>query len=166
VTALECLFAGAVFLETDADKLLHSPGAPEHLRDALRRGDTDLEPEYVRLFLSPAGAPCPPWQSAHEAERKLMGDAHRSAQAWYARYDAAPRRQFEPADHAGLLLMFYAQLLAAHAPHEELAAFYERHISWIAGLGQSVAVHARPGFYREFGAWLAGLVSGPPDVQP
>ena len=155
MTPRECAFAGAAFLSTDAQQLLALEGVPESLREALRRDASDLEREYVRLFLSPAGALCPLWQSAHEAERSLMGEAHRSASRWYASYGAVPAAGNDPADHVGLLLTFYAQMLVSGVSDEELRGFAQRHLSWIPAFAASVAASAELGFYREFGKWVA-----------
>ncbi len=96
--------------------------------------DPAAEREYYRLFLSPEGAPCPPWQSvfmAAEGETpRLMGPAHHSALAWYRRYGFEPALETEPADHLGLLLLFYAHLLAAEAPEAEQALFEVQHLAW------------------------------------
>ena len=152
----EYAFAGAAFLESDRGRLLALSSAPSHLRQILE-ATPDLEQEYVRLFLNPAGSPCVPWQSAHEAERKLMGEAHTSALEWYARYGAVPAAGNNPADHVGLLLMFYAQLMVSGAHADELQRFSANHLSWIPEFGASVAAESRIAFYRELGRWVQDL---------
>jgi TorA maturation chaperone TorD len=158
--AKEFAFAGRALLDTDHGRLaealrdLRVQGALE----ALGQSSEDLEKEYVRLFLNPAGSPCTPWQSAYEAQGRLMGPAHVSAMEWYAKYGASPRSSSEPADHAGLLLTFYAQLLAAGAPEEDLAAFSERHLAWIPDFAAKVKAEAQHPFYRWLGGYVAGLI--------
>ena len=158
MTAAECAFAGAAFLSPNAALLLGLDG-PEHLKEFLRGDHGLLEREYVRLFLSPAGAVCSPWQSAHEAGHALMGEAHRSAAQWYSSYGAAPVATCEPADHVGLLLTFYAQLKVSGADERELERFEDRHLAWIPSFAESVRDAARHPFYRELGGWAATLPS-------
>lgn len=159
MTSSECVFAGVAFLETNPDRLLLLKGAPEPLRQILRRRGNTLEHEYVRLFLNPGGAPCPPWQSAHEADRTLMGAAHASALQWYSRYGAVPRSEGEPADQIGLLLTFHAQLLLSGEQAQMLRLFAQRHLSWIPAFAEAVSAAARHEFYRELGLWVGSTVS-------
>lgn len=156
---MECLFAGVAFLETDAERLLSLEGAPAHLREILQRNPAGLEAEYVRLFLSPTGSVCSLWQSAYEGERTLMGEAHVSALNWYGRYGAAPKLSGDPADHVGMLLTFYAQMMVAGAAPEELERFADRHLGWIPAFAESVATNARHEFYRELGRWVTEVTS-------
>lgn len=124
------------------------PVEQERAERALAGEATELEKEYVRLFLSPAGAPCPPWQSAYSQEGTLMGDAHASALEWYRSRGVEPARENEPADHAGLLLAFYSHLLESQTPEEDLAAFRDRHLTWLPMLCDLLLQHARHPFYR------------------
>lgn len=165
MTAVEYAFAGAAFLTPDPARLLVLDG-PEHLKQLLHGDPDELEREYVRLFLSPAGAVCSPWQSAHEPDQALMGEAHRSAAQWFAAYGAAPAASSEPSDHVGLLLTFYAQLLVSGADERDLNAFAERHLSWVPAFAGQVAEVARHPFYRELGRFLAlGHVTGRPSRE-
>jgi TorA maturation chaperone TorD len=112
---------GRLFLEMPSE-----PGAQEAAR------------EYVRLFCSPQGVLCPPWQSVYEpgpedgGVPRLMGASHHQALQWFRRYGFEPVLQNEPADHVGLLLLFYAHLLDRDDVREpELAAFERAHLTWI-----------------------------------
>ena len=90
--------------------------------------------EYTRLFLNPQGAPCPPWQSLYQTGangRTLMGETHHSALAWYRRYGFEPALENEPADHVGLLLMFYAHMIEQGASEADLGAFEASHLGWL-----------------------------------
>lgn len=99
------------------------------------RGSMEARREYARLFLGPSPpAVCPPWQSLYAEspdERRLMGAAHQSALNWYRRYGFETARPNEPADHAGLLLLFYAHLHECGAAEAELTAFEREHIEWM-----------------------------------
>lgn len=97
----------------------------------LAAGESEWRREHVRLFLNPAGAPCPPWQSLDSADPRLMGDSHTSALDWYRRESVQPCLENEPADHAGLLLMFLSHLLDAGSPPECVRDFYRDHLKWL-----------------------------------
>ncbi|MBI4891511.1 MAG: molecular chaperone TorD family protein [Acidobacteria bacterium] len=122
--------------------------------------DPDAEREYYRLFLSPEGAPCPPWQSVYleaEGEKpRLMGPPHHSALDWYRRYGFEPAAENEPADHLGLLLLFYAHLLAAEEPESVLASFEDQHLAWAPRFIEKLHAHARHPRYLQLAADLAG----------
>jgi TorA maturation chaperone TorD len=81
----------------------------------------------------------------------MMGPAHVSALEWYAKHGTCPRADSEPADHAGLLLMFYAQLLVTGASCDDLRAFGDRHLSWLPAFAESFGRETRHPFYR----WLS-----------
>ncbi|MCC6539817.1 MAG: molecular chaperone TorD family protein [Bryobacterales bacterium] len=114
--------------------------------------------EYVRLFLSPEGAACPPWQSVYEVSEgespRLMGPPHHGALGWYRRYGFAPVADTEPADHAGLLLLFYAKLLQQGEPEPVLRAFAAEHLHWLPRLGERLAEAARDEEYRQLAEFL------------
>lgn len=121
--------------------------------------DPAAEREYYRLFLSPEGAPCPPWQSVYMAAEgeppRLMGPAHHSALQWYRRYGFEPALDNEPADHLGLLLLFYAKLLTEDAPDTELAAFEEQHLAWAPRFVVKLEQYAQHPRFRALAAELA-----------
>lgn len=110
-------------------------------------GEPDAEREYTRLFLSPQGAPCPPWQSVYTAPEgekpRLMGLSHHSALEWYRRFGFEPATENEPADHLGLLLLFYAHLLAADAKETDLERFEREHLGWVPAFAARLKEHAR-----------------------
>jgi TorA maturation chaperone TorD len=118
-----------------------------------------LEREYVRLFLDPLGAPFPLWQSVHEPDPRMMSEAHHSALAWYRRLGLEPHAENEPADHAGLLLLFFARMLAGNAASEECSEFRRRHLDWLPPLLEGVRREAHHPFYLTLAAWLTGLLA-------
>lgn len=147
--ARQAALLGQVFLTADP-RQINPEGSGDPLFEALRdeillaQGAPEAaEIEYTRLFLSPAAAPCPPWQSAHGPEPRLMGPAHHSALDWYRRYGAEPALSNEPADHLGLLLLFYAQLLAGEEEESVLRQFREQHLEWAVGLLKQMRDEAR-----------------------
>jgi len=160
-TAAACAFLGHAFLKPDAAALsalaedLNQPEA----RRALGDSQGTLEVDYNRLFLNPGGTPCPPWQSAHAAEPRLMGAAHLSALEWFRRYDVEPSATNDPADHVGLLLLFYAQLLDSGEDAETLALFREQHLGWIPAFCDCVEQHTRHPFYRLAAVTARSLVT-------
>lgn len=154
-------FTGKAFLSTDAAALrvmlaelrphpLPAAASARLLEDceaALRGHAADLEAAYVRLFLDPAGAPCPPWQSAHSSDPQLMGEAHHSALNWYRTLGVEPKATNEPADHIGLLLTFAATLVSSGLDKETLERFYREHMAWMPAFCASVAREAGHPFY-------------------
>jgi TorA maturation chaperone TorD len=122
-------------------------------------GDPGAAVEYTRLFLSPQGAPCPPWQSIYLAEEgekpRLMGRSHHSALAWYRRYGFEPVLDNEPADHLGLLLVFYAHLLGSGESDETLSKFEAEHLAWASRFIAKLREHARHPAYVQLAEDLA-----------
>lgn len=120
---------------------------------ALLQPSPGLEKEHVRLFLSPVGALCPPWQSVYEPDEgetpRNLGAAHHSALQWYRKHGMEPAAETEPADHAGLLLVFYAGLLDSGAPDEEIEEFRQRHLAWLPGFLAQVQAETHATEYRE-----------------
>lgn len=148
--AREFAFAGSAFLCADPARLLELAGelGDSCVLAALEAAPASLEPEYNRLFLNPAGSPCALWHSAHVGDGHLMGEPHLTALEWFRRYDVEPAAASDPADHIGLLLLFYARLLAAEASAEERSAFAAQHLAWIPALCESVLAETRHPFYR------------------
>ncbi len=147
----QLLFAGRALLEPDVgllrEMLEEVPGGEAYR--GLLPGELELAREHTRLFLSPEGAPCPPWQSAQGPEPVIMGATHHSALEWYRSAGLEPVGASEPADHAGLLLSFYAKLLEDGAEAEVLARFREEHLAWIPPFCERVEAAAALPFYRE-----------------
>ncbi|MDX2154471.1 MAG: molecular chaperone TorD family protein [Bryobacteraceae bacterium] len=125
-------------------------------------GNPDEEREYVRLFLSPQGAACPPWQSVWPqdgGDPRLMGEAHHSALEWYRRFGFEPATEQEPADHAGLLLIFYAHLLEAASDDEVLTAYAGSHIAWLHHFSTKLEAEARTPRYRQLAVRLKEILT-------
>jgi TorA maturation chaperone TorD len=139
--------------------------APERVaevEESLRGDPLNLAREYTRLFLDPAGAPCPPWQSVYDEEPQLMGSAHYKALSWCRRYGLQPRLDNEPADHIGLLLAFYAHLLREGAPPTDLDAFHHDHLGWIPRYCELLLQHARHPLFRFAASLTAELIQSTP----
>ena len=119
----------------------------EALLEALSEAQERVEQEHIRLFLSPTGAPCSPWQSAHGADEQLMGPAHHSVLAWYRAEGIEPKRDNEPADHIGLLLVFWAHLLENGTDDERRARYWREHLAWTPLLCALIRRHARNSFH-------------------
>lgn len=163
-------FAGRALLSADAGHLRESleelsaaPGAglgaiAGSLLDSLPAENAALEREYIRLFLNPTGSPCLLWQSAREREAHMMGGSHHSALGWYRAAGIEPQADNEPADHAGLLLSFYARLLADGADAGERARFVQEHLLWLPALCEELDRETGLAFYRELSRLLRLLV--------
>lgn len=150
---------GQLFLKPDPRKVVlpeeTPPDSMAQLADEIRRACEDpqaAEVEYWRLFASASGAPCPPWQSVWMSEEgetpRLMGASHHRALEWFREYGFEPAAESEPADHLGLLLLFYARLLAAGEESEALAAFHADHLKWAPRLLSKISSETRHPLYR------------------
>lgn len=128
------------------------------LGKALLEPEPGEEQEFTRLFLSPEGAPCPPWQSVYGETKRLLGPEHHSALAWFRRYGLEPATDTEPADHAGLLLIFYQQMLEAGAPAEELALYRRQHLDWIVPFCASIERATSAGSFQQMARQTAQLL--------
>jgi TorA maturation chaperone TorD len=143
-------FAGNAFLSPDAahlEELAAELGSASYL-SALQAAPEALEQEYNRLFFNPAGTPCPLWQSAQGAEPQLMGESHLSALEWYRQYGVEPALGNDPADHIGLLLLFYARLLEEGIDEGPRSAFAQSHLAWVPAFCGRLEAEARHLFYR------------------
>jgi len=165
-------FAGCAFLTSDKRRLLEcwegcDTAQPEREESraewerALAVEEQALEKEYVRLFLNPAGAPCSPWQSTNTAEPGLMGEAHHSALAFYRDAGLEPENDSEPADHIGLLLVFYGNLLDMGAPSDTLARFRSEHFGWMHGFCDRLESETRLEYFRLLACLTRRLVWRP-----
>lgn len=156
-----CAFLGKGYLspaQPDLEAAVqHLPALPlspakadlrQALADALRQEPVEIATEHVRLFLSPDGAPCSPWQSAYGEDEQLMGPPHHSVLAWYRDEGLEPRHESEPADHVGLLLVFWARLLESAADEQKLECYWREHLAWTPQFCALVREHARHPFYR------------------
>ena len=116
-------------------------------------GDVEVEKEFVRLFLSPQGALVPPWQSIYQQNQgeqpRLMGPSHHAALAWYRRHGFEPAADNEPADHVGLLPVFYAYLLAQDTDATTLGLFEREHLLWTRQFIDRLHSHARHPFFAQ-----------------
>ena len=163
-------FAGRALLSADAahlresiEELSATPAVGMEplvraLADSLPEQSATLETEYIRLFLNPIGSPCLLWQSTREQEARMMGASHHSALAWYRAAGIEPQADNEPADHAGLLLSFYARLLRDGADATERARFVHEHLLWLPALGDELDRETHLAFYRDLSRLLRLLV--------
>lgn len=150
---------GQAFLKADPRTLFLPEDAPPEgmalLVEEIGRAIADPQPaemEYWRLFASPSGAPCPPWQSVWSADQgetpRLMGPAHHRALEWFREYGFEPATENEPADHLGLLILFYARLLAAGEESNRLESFRREHLAWAQSFLSKLSGEARHPLHR------------------
>ena len=160
ISPAEVAFLGHAFLTPDSKSLaqIAEDLGLSSFREMLDNRGVELEIEYNRLFLNPLGSLCPLWQSAYCDEPHLMGEAHLSALGWYRRYDVEPARLNDPADHVGLLLLFYARLLELEADGSILDRFWEEHLMWIVRFCESVRSESKDPFYSAVALRAAQLM--------
>lgn len=117
--------------------------------------------EFTRLFHSPRGAVCPPWECvALDPAPHLMGPRHESVLRAFRRAGLEPARTAsESADHVGLELAFLGLLAERMASGEDLAEPFERfwadHVEpWMPAFAVKLASEARLPVFRAVGRLL------------
>jgi TorA maturation chaperone TorD len=110
--------------------------------------------EYTRLFHSPRGAPCPPWECVVRDEvPHLMGPRHFEVLESFRRAGVEPRSAAsESADHVGTELAFLsllAERMDAGEDHAALfAEFWAEHVAtWMPRFAKGLAANARHPLY-------------------
>ncbi len=88
----------------------------------------------------------------------ILGAAHHSALDWYRRYGVEPQAGSEPADHAGLLLLFYAQMLSAGESEEVLALYRLQHLTWLPAFFTQVAAETTEEGFRQLASEVIELL--------
>lgn len=166
-TAAKLAFAGQAFLSPEPAHLtaLARELGDHAILEVLQHHPDHLELAYNNLFFNPAGTPCPPWQSAHGEEGRLMGDAHLRVLEWFRRHGIEPRTTNDPADHIGLILLFYSQLLRGNADPIEIQAFFRDHIQWIPDYCECVVRNTVHPFYRLLAERLSDWVQASLDPR-
>lgn len=147
---LALTLAGQALLQSDPNRIAVPSGADGPLAGQIRLAQAApdaVTQEYTRLFLNPAGVECHLWQSVHAAEPRLFGPAHHSALEWFRRFGAEPQQSTEPADHLGLLLLFYARLIEEGVPGDVTGAYFNDHIAWAAEFTSKLRQQARHPLY-------------------
>lgn len=163
---LSLTLAGQVLLQSDPALIAVPSDAGIALSDEIRLAQTVPDAavlEYSRLFLNPTGVECHLWQSVYADEPRLFGPAHHSALEWFRRYGAEPQMSNEPADHLGLLLLFYARLIEEGEPADVTVAYFNEHIAWATEFTSKLQQQARHPLYlalaREIQSILAAGVN-------
>jgi TorA maturation chaperone TorD len=162
---LNLTLAGQALLQSDP-ALIGVPGdAGSALADEIRLAQAAPEAakaEYDRLFFNPVGVECHFWQSVYANESRLFGPAHHSALEWFRRYGAEPQHSNEPADHLGLLLLFYARIIEEGEPAGVIDAYFNEHIAWASEFALKLQHHARHPLYLALAREIQTLVAAGP----
>jgi len=133
---------------------------------------SDLETDYLNLFIGAGKVLAPPWESVYSSEERLVFQEETlQVRAWYRRYGLQSEQLYhEPDDHIGLELSFLAYLsqMALTALDQENEAVFSRLLGdqhafltehplrWTQAWCDLVNQHARTDFYRG----VALLVNG------
>lgn len=159
---LRLTLAGQALLQPDPSLIAVPSDAEGGLADEIRLAQAVPDAaaqEYTRLFLNPTGVECHLWQSVHADEPRLFGPEHLAALEWFRRYGAEPQRSNEPADHLGLLLLFYARLIEGGDSAGDAEVFFREHIAWAGEFASKLRQQACHPLYlalaREIQAILA-----------
>lgn len=162
-------------LDRAVDELERSSSAGEPLSPALAHlvalarttPKVELEKDYVRLFLSPRGALCPPWAEVWVNETpRLFGPQHEAVLAFSRRFGLEPANfQRESADHVATELALAGYCLT-HLGVGVFREFWEGHLRpWLKAFGQCLSGHAQTEFYRSVGLLLQDLADDGPEVD-
>ena len=132
----------------------------------LEEETASLGREWFRLFAGPGKPAAPPWASYYtDKDSALFGADTMRARAWYRRYGLEiERKNSEPDDHVGLLLVFLAHLThceakaidagsaddIALARREQVAFMEECLLPWVTRWAELVEGNARSPFYAGF----------------
>jgi len=156
----------------DAAAAAHLPpfwaGWVQRLRQALVvAGPQGLEAEYVRLFLNPRGALCPPWEGAWQEEPRLFGPRHEGVLRWARQLGLEPREYLrESADHVSHELGLLGLMLTGQVPEEDIAAFWQEHIaSWVPSFAAKLQEQANAPFFQLLGGFLASFLEAFPVTE-
>lgn len=129
--------------------------------------------EYTRLFHSPRGAPCPPWECvSRDQVPHLMGPRHFEVLAYFRRAGVEPRSAgSESADHVGTELAFLSLLagrMEEGEDHSELfSEFWAEHVAtWMPAFAKGLIANARLPLYLAAGVLLLRAVEGPVEPGP
>lgn len=147
-------------LHPEGDPRLQTvPLLAELLTAAKAAGALELEKDHVRLFLSPRGALCPPWEGAWVGESpRLFGPRHESVLAFARRLHVEPQDyERESADHIATELTL-AGLFLSTGQKDLFREFWEEHLkSWLPSFGRCLEEHASTEFFRLVGKALQDL---------
>ena len=115
--------------------------------------DPRASAEFARLFDNPAGAVCPPCQSAFLAatspHSRKLANLENHALNLYRRFGFGHVAGSRPADHIGVLLTFAGHIIEADPSSSMLRAYSKDHLEWIPPFCEQLAAKARHSFYRE-----------------
>lgn len=118
----------------------------------------DLRTEHTRLFVGPAGPPCPPYESVYrdgndEELGPVMGPTTLAVSRWYREFDVGLAADYNDLpDNVATELEFVAYL-AEEGVDDHLEQFLEEHPRrWIAEFSRRVESETREPFYATLAA--------------
>ncbi|WP_458208019.1 TorD/DmsD family molecular chaperone [Haladaptatus sp. NG-SE-30] len=114
----------------------------------------DLRTEYTRLFIGPAGPPCPPYESVYRDREDgdefgpVNGPATVAIRRWYQEFGVHPAPDHSDLpDHIATELEFAAYLADEGVP-EQLDQFLDEHLrAWTDAFLTQVKAETREKFY-------------------
>lgn len=121
----------------------------------------ELEKDYVRLFLSPRGALCPPWAGAWlGTPPRLFGPQHEAVLELARQLGVEPANfDRESADHVATELALAGYCLT-HNEVEVFREFWRRQLEpWLGAFGECLSKHAQTEFFQGVGMLLRELAA-------
>ncbi|KAA9397976.1 cytoplasmic chaperone TorD family protein [Haloarcula sp. CBA1130] len=125
-----------------------------------------LRAEYTRLFIGPAGPPCPPYESVHrdgddpDELGPVNGPATMAVVRWYSEFGVQPAADHpDLPDHIATELEFAAYLAEAGL-NEQLDQFLSEHLAaWADAFLRQVEAETREAFYASLAATTREVLS-------
>ena len=119
----------------------------------------DLRAEYTRLFVGPAGPPCPPYESVYRDGEDpdefgpVNGPTTMAVRRWYVEFGVRPAEGYtDLPDHIATELEF-AAYLAEQGRDERLDQFLDEHLRvWTDEFLSMVEDETRSAFYASLAA--------------
>ena len=88
-----------------------------------------------------------------------MGPAHHQTMRWFRQFGLEPALSSEPADHIGLQLVFFSELLNSSETDETVRQFFDGQLEWGQVLADKLIEKALHPLYLSLGRELKGLSS-------
>ena len=122
---------------------------------------TELEQDYLRLFVGLGTPLAPPWESAWASDARLLFQRETlDVRYWYrSKGLEIAALHHEPDDHIGLELEFIGTLLERGEAQVASAFVAEHPSAWAERWSAAVQQHAASAFYRFLAAEAADLVN-------
>lgn len=119
----------------------------------------DLRTEHARLFVGPAGPPCPPYESVYRDGNgdddlgPVRGPTTIAVSRWYREFDVEPAPGHHDLPDNVATELEFAAYLSEEGRDDRLEQFLEEHLRrWIGEFSRRVESETRESFYASLAA--------------